>query len=405
MNSTWLERHFVRYGLAAIFAVVPTLSAALASEDTVAKWNERALAFMHAEKTPDTVLEARALAILNIAQVTAMKARAGALEGDRVLAAHAAAHRVLASLYPAEAAALDQAFAAAVAGADDSKSTRDDLAAGEAAAVTILAERKGDGSATVAPDAYRPITSPGVYVSTALPVWTNYPAAKPFVLSSTAQFRPGPPPDLASTIWARDYNETPELGGTKSSKRTAVQTETADFWRQLSGTEAWNQIALQLLASKSHSTIETAILLRDMNEALYDSYLAVAEAKFHYNFWRPITAIRNGDITGNTATPRDPSWTPLFPTPAFPEYPCAHCIVDTAAGAVIEALFGSGTLPEFSLSTSGLPGVIDHFASLKQVQDEVDMARIWGGVHFRNSTEVADEMGRKIGAFVVTHQP
>ena len=358
---------------------------------------------MKAERA-DSAVEARTLAILHIAQVVAMRSRAGASDGARALAASAAAHRVLASLYPAKAVELDGQFATAVA-AQDSQTKSDDLAAGEAAAVTILSSRKDDGSAALVHDGYRPITSPGVYVSTSLPVWTNYPAAKPFVLSSTAQFRAGPPPDLTSPIFARDYNETRELGGVGSTKRTPWQTETANFWRRLSGTEAWNEIGLELLASKPHNAMEAATLLRDMNEAMYDSYLAVAEAKFHYNFWRPITAIRNGDSTGNAATPRDPSWMPLIPTPDFPEYPCAHCIVDTAAGAVIEALFGTETLPEFNLSTPALPGVTHHYRSMQQLESEVDMARIWGGVHFRNSTEVADEMGRKITSFVLAHRP
>jgi hypothetical protein len=202
-------------------------------------------------------------------------------------------------------------------------------------------------------------------------------------------------------VWARDYNETKETGGARSSRRTAWQTETARFWVALNGTEAWNSIARSLSAAKPLSLTDSARLFMDLNVALMDSYVAVFEAKYHYGFWRPITAIRNGDIDGNEATERDATWQPLVATPTFPEYPCAHCIVDGAAGAVLQSLYGDGPLPEFTLTTTRMPGVTRRYTSLREVGAEVDNARIWAGVHFRNSAEVADDMGWRIGEYVL----
>jgi hypothetical protein len=225
---------------------------------------------------------------------------------------------------------------------------------------------------------------------------------KPLALTSVSQFRPGPPPKLDSATWARDYNETMLLGGMSSTKRTPWQSETARFWSKLSGMSAWNQAACSLVASRPLPLIENARLFMNLNVASFDSYLAVFEAKFYYAFWRPITAIRNGDIDGNEATERDASWLPLISTPMFPEYPCAHCIIAGAASVVLKNAFGSGTVPEFVLETPEMPRVTRKYLSIQQLEDEVDMARIWGGLHFRNSAEVAEDMGKRIGDFVLT---
>jgi hypothetical protein len=135
--------------------------------------------------------------------------------------------------------------------------------------------------------------------------------------------------------------------------------------------------------------------------ALTDAYVAVFEAKYHYEFWRPITAIRNGDLNGNPATERDATWQPIADTPLHPEYPCAHCINSGAAVAVIESVLGSADIPEVSMTSSTALGVIHRWTNLGVFADEVANARIWAGFHYRFSTHVGTDMGRRIGQYVV----
>src|SRR6266542_104472 len=311
---------------------------------------------------------------------------------------HTAAKQVLIELYPKEKAALDAAFDAAMAKIPDGPPKLSGITAGEKAAFAVLAARKTDGFES--PNTYRPVTSPGVYVPTAPLVMSNVAGITAFALKSVSQFRPGPPPALTSRLWARDYNETKELGAVNSSKRTAWQTETGRFW-VLSGALAWNEAARGLLASKPLPLPQSARLFAHVNIALADAFLAIFDAKYHYNFWRPITAIRNGDRDGNPATERDAGWTPLITTPLHPEYPCAHCVCDGAAGAVLKSAFGTGTLPEFTLTYTEMPGVTRKYTSIQQLEDEVAMARIWGGVHYRTSNEVGNSIGRKVGEYVL----
>jgi PAP2 superfamily len=203
-----------------------------------------------------------------------------------------------------------------------------------------------------------------------------------------------------STLWARDYNEVKEWGGTKSSRRSAWQTETARFW-EIAGADAWNQAARALLATKPLPLSDSARLFMTLNLATADASLAVFDAKYHYGFWRPVTAIRNGDRDGNDGTERDAGWQPAIPTPMHPEYPCAHCVQDGAAGLVLKAIFGSGAVPEFTLTYAAMPGVSRKYSSVAQLEEEVAMARIWGGVHYRNSNEVGYDLGKRVADYVV----
>ena len=381
-----------------------------AGADIVTDWNEKAVATMASQRVPGGAAPARTLAILHSAIFNAVNsitkgyrlilvaALPDAPDASLEAAVHASARRALAELYPKEKTALDAAFDAAMAKLPDGPAKRSGIEAGEKAALAVLAERKTDGFD--GPNTYRPVTSPGVYVPTSALTMSHIAGITPFALKSLSQFRPEPPPALASQVWARDYNETKELGSVNSSKRTPWQTETARFW-VLSGVLAWNQAARELSASKPLPLPQSARLFAHLNIALADALLAIFDAKYHYNFWRPVTAIRNGDRDDNDATERDPGWTPLINTPAHPEYPCAHCVCDGAAGAVLKSVFGTGTLPEFILTYDQMPGVTRKYTSIEQLEDEVAMARIWGGVHYRTSNEVGNEIGKKIGEYVV----
>jgi hypothetical protein len=373
---------------------------ATALADVVSDWNENAFVAMAAAQVTGGAPQARIAAILHKAMFDAIEAagRVSANGASPEAAAHSAARRVLTDLYPTQKAGIDVAYETAQAKLPAGAAKTAGTALGEKAASSFLDECKTDGF--FAPDTYRPSTAPGSYVPTAPALMSHIAAIRPFALDSVSQFRPGPPPALDSALWARDYNEVKDWGGAKSSRRTAWQTETARFW-EMTGAAAWNQAARALLANKPLPLADSARLFMTLNFANADASLAVFDAKYHYGFWRPVTAIRNGDRDGNDATERDAAWQPAISTPMHPEYPCAHCVQDGAAGAVLKSMFGAGPVAEFTLSYAAMPGVTRRYSTISQLEEEVSMARIWGGVHFRNSNEVGYALGRRVGEYVL----
>jgi len=220
-------------------------------------------------------------------------------------------------------------------------------------------------------------------------------------MSSPAQFRPGPPPDLKSDLWTRDYNEVKLLGGKNSTRRTAEQTEIARFW-EVTGPAVYHGVVRSVASAPGREITQNARLFAAATQATDDAMIAVFDAKYHHNFWRPITAIRNGDVDGNDATERDASWTPFIDTPMHPEYPCAHCIVSGAVGTVLKAEIGSGSMPTLLTTTSNTAkGASRSWTKIDDFMQEVANGRIYDGVHYRNSTEVGTAMGKQIGELAV----
>jgi hypothetical protein len=271
---------------------------------------------------------------------------------------------------------------------------------GEAVAVKVVEMRSNDGS--TARNAYRPITQPGKYIPTAYTVGWQAANMKPFVIDNAAQFRPGPPPDLTSDTWARDYNEIKDIGDKYSTTRTPKQTETARLWLAV-GPIAYHPWVRQIVIAEGMSVVNSARMMALISVAEADAIQSVYAAKWHYMFWRPMTAIRNGDIDNNPATELDATWEPLDNTPLHPEYPCAHCIVSGAVTTIIEKIVGSNDIPELTVSTPTAPGVVHHFTKLSDISDEISVARIYAGFHYRNSTVVGTEMGRQIGEYVLAN--
>ena len=178
-------------------------------------------------------------------------------------------------------------------------------------------------------------------------------------LTSASQFRPAAPIALKSAEWAANYNEIKELGGRSSTKRSARQAEDARFWLAVDG-RVFYPVVRTLAAEKELSLIDSARLFALAAVARADSLIAVFDAKYHYEFWRPVTAIRNGDIDDNPATERDAAWQPIDATPMHPEYPCAHCIESASLAGVVETLFGTAEIPEVSMTSPTVPGVAYH---------------------------------------------
>lgn len=313
-------------------------------------------------------------------------------------AAAAAGHDVLLALYPDQKADLDAVLAKSLAAIPEGEAKAKGLALGKQAAAEMIALRANDGSDV--PESYRPVTTPGAYIPTATVISSTVGGFKPWVMTSGSQFRPAPPVALDSETWTRDLNEIRELGEHNSKKRTVEQTTIARFWF-LTGARTYNPLIHQAVRAKGMDLVDSARLFALVSIAGMDAYIAVFDAKFAYNFWRPVTAIRNADQTGNKATPREASWLPLGDTPMHPEYPCAHCITSGAVAAVFQGVVGD-SIGEMSLTSPTAPGVTRQWTRFKDYSDEVSNARIYAGFHYRFSTEVGKEMGRKIGELAVT---
>jgi hypothetical protein len=380
-----------------------------AAANVVTDWDAKAVGIVQTGTAPPPPLGFRAMAILHIAMFDAVnsieprykpyKVRLAATpDTSKEAAAAAAAAAVLIKLYPDAAADVQSSLTTYLATLPDGEAKSKGVELGQEVGAKILEARDNDGSS--APDAYRPKTRPGAYVPTAITYGWSLATTTPFALTSPSQFRAKPPPSLNSAEWARDYNEIKDMGAENSTKRTARQTEDARFWL-VGGPLAYDQLPRQIVIAKNMDLLDSARFMALFSVATADALIAVLDAKYKYEFWRPITAIRNGDIDGNPATERDATWQPIDATPMHPEYPCAHCILSSSVSAVIEGLLGGDEIPEVSLTSPFLPGVAHRFTNLRAFSDEIANARICAGFHYRFSTIADREMGQKIGAYVV----
>jgi hypothetical protein len=403
---------------AVLAGVVAGVVAAPARADVITEWNEQA-DFIALRKGVNPSVYGNHIAAVHVAMFEAVNAierrytsyklnLMADRETSREAAAAAAAHDVLVAYYPDQKARLDDFLEESLNGGREQSwnpvreggPRSKGLALGRQAAAQVIALRTIDGSD--ATESYRPRTQPGVYVPTTLPVNSTLGGITPWTMASPSQFRPAPPPSLNSETWTRDLNEIREFGARNSKARSAEQTDIARFWLFV-GPFTYNPIVRQVAASKRLDLVDSARLFALTSMAGNDAATAVFEAKFTYNFWRPITAIRNADQTGNAATPRDATWMPLADTPMHPEYPCAHCITSGAVGAVLQAVVGN-EVPEITMTSPTAPGVTRKWTRIQEYSDEVSLARIYAGFHYRFSTEVGAEMGRKIGEFAVATQ-
>jgi hypothetical protein len=311
----------------------------------------------------------------------------------------------LGALYPAQRELVERECAGFVARLPSGDARTGSLAFGESIGRSQVEARKEDGFS--APNTWRPRTQPGVYIPTAMPVGWDIRAMRPFAMREPSQFRPGPPPALTSEVWTRDYNEIKTIGGRNSDKRTPEQAAIARYW-YYSGVLTLTLQIQQAARAAGPQISDCARILALANMAASDASVAVFDAKYTYNFWRPLTAIRNGDIDANEATERDAAWLPLLDAPMHPEYPCAHCIMSAAVGEVLASVLGTGELATpLSAPAPGVPATEATIRSWRRVSDiatEMSNSRIWAGIHFRNSTEVGRAMGRELGRYVLETQ-
>jgi hypothetical protein len=320
-------------------------------------------------------------------------------------AAAAAAHDVLVALLPDQHADLDTKYAASLAAIPDGPAKTNGISVGQQAATGILSFRANDGRDAVVP--YIPGSGPGVWIPTPpgfLPAQTPEAAyIQPFTLNSPSQFRAEPPPDLSSEAWVRDYNETKSLGRATNSTRTPEQT---DLGRFIADTPIlqWNRAWRRISVDKGLSLAENARFFAMLTTASADSLIACYDSKYFYNRWRPVTAIRAGDTDGNPLTEPDPDWSSLVITPNHPEYPAAHGCFSGASTETLEYFFGTDKF-DFTLDSTiaGLTNPVRYYTSFSQALQDILDARVYGGMHFRDSTQKGALIGKQVSHFATTH--
>jgi len=394
-----------------LLAVMTLAGAPGAYADVVTDANARAADV--ASRFPSTPIAVRMMAIVQVSVFEAVNAVTGRYPPQRAKlnpapgasvegAVASATRTALSKLMPAQQAVIDADYQALLGSVPDGPAKTAGIALGEQAATAIVALCADDGA--VSPDVYRPHAAAGVYVPTVGPAVPHWGQRRPWVLPRGDHFRPGPPPALTSETRARDYNEIKAVGSRSSTQRTPEQTAMAKFWEATAPAVYW-PVARSVASTPGRDVTDNARLLALAAMAMDDGLIAVFDAKYAYNLWRPVTAIRNGDLDGNRATDRDPGWTPFIDTPMHPEYPCAHCIVSGALGAVLETEIGSGPTPTLSSASSTAGGAVRTWTSVGDFTKEVAQARIYDGVHYRFSTEVGSAMGKKIGELAAKSVP
>jgi hypothetical protein len=304
-------------------------------------------------------------------------------------------------LHPAAAAALDAALASSLSMIPDGEAKEDGKDVGVAAAEAILALREADGADAVLP--YVPGVDPGQWLPTPpafapafLPHWGQ---VTTFGITDGAQFRSAPPPEIGGGRYAHAYDEVMEVGAVNSMERPQNRTDVACFYI-VSAVQVYNQAARQVSLAQGKTLSENARIFALLNMAICDGLISAMETKYHYNFWRPVTAITAGDSDGNDKTVPDPAWAPLIATPAFPSYPSAHASAGGAARRVLEKVYGECG-HAIVLTSPTAPGVVLNYAAWDEITDDIDDARIYGGIHFRFDQQAGAKQGRRLGAYIL----
>jgi hypothetical protein len=320
----------------------------------------------------------------------------------------AAAYTVLSAFFQPQQATLDARYSAFLSGIPDGPAKTAGIAVGTAVATAFLLTRSGDGRNADVPYVFG--SGPGVYQLTpganpaVTPVARWAAQMRPFTLESPSQFRADGPPDLSSSQWAEDYNETKAFGAQGGSLRTPQQTEIGLFYTENPGRQV-NRWIRDIAAAQGLSLVESARFFAHYYVAGADAAIACFDSKNYYNFWRPVTAIRAGDTDGNDATEADPAWTPLAATPPHQEYPGAHSCVTGTLSYVLEDFFGTKKI-DFSLSSRSVPGVplaVHDFERTQDLRQEIIDARIYGGMHYRTSAVHGMVIANKVAHWVSRH--
>lgn len=408
-----------RLGLLLVFGLLcVTLCPVIAHADAVTDWNAIATtaAVVNAGRGPGPAIFDITYVHIAIYDAVnaidrrytpfAVKLHHVSVTASQEAATAAAAYTILKTLYPTQQPFLDSSYASALAAIPDGLSKDQGVDIGTSVATQFLALRANDGR-----DANVPYTfgnGPGVYQLTPgappppiAPVARWMALVKPFALKSPDQFRPAGPPNLTSHKWADDFNETKDYGALNNSLRTPEQTEIGLFYGVENPVIQYNRIFRNFAAAQGFSLADSARFFGQLFVTTADSQIAGYDGKYHFNFWRPVTAIRAGDTDGNDNTVADPNWLPLAVTPGHPEYPAAHGTF-TGSYATFLRLFFKTKHVHITLSSSAT-NTERTFDNTDDLQKEIIDGRIFGGMHYRTSVEDGLVVGKKVARYVARH--
>jgi hypothetical protein len=326
---------------------------------------------------------------------------------DPIAAAAKAAHDVLVAVYPAQQATLDAELATWLATVPNGSGKTKALTLGAKAAAAIVALRLNDGTNVdlFSPN-YTPGTQPGDYqfvppYDFAFAEDLRY--ATPFGLKSPKQFRVPAPPALTSRIYAKSYNEVKSVGAINSTTRTTDQSNYANWWYE-SSEIGWARVARVTTTSEELELWRAARMFALIHMTVYDGYVAGWDSKYHWDFWRPYTAIRAGDTDGNPSTVKDTTWHSYLETPPVPDYPSTHSVLGAGAAEVLKRCFGTDHVPFSMKSLTALPAnPVRSFNTFTQAANENADSRVRAGIHFRFATEQGKALGRTVGSYIVNH--
>lgn len=383
----------------------------LPANNVVIAWNNMAVTIANQQDEFRSFIGVRALTMTHVAINDALNAislkytpyafnekKPGA---DAIAACSEAAFVVLSSVYPDRLDTLQEERRKWIDPIPESTAKKTGIELGRQSGMAILELRKGDGHEANAP--YTPRNVPGAYQYTpGFPfVWNpDLKLNKPFVLQKPDQFRVGPPPALNSEAYAKDFNETKAYGVAGSKARTADETNYAHWWAEF-GEHGWNRIGRITAAQRKLPIHETARLFALINMTLYDLYIGCFESKYHYDTWRPVTAIKNAAKDGNDAAEADTAWLPEMMTPPFPEYPSGHSATGAAGAAIVAHVYGTKDISFEMESTTALPHAKTRkYTNLDSAANDCARSRIMNGYHFRFATEVGKEQGKKIAEYI-----
>ena len=390
-------RHSIQTCLAGAVLLIATALAVApaAADDVVLRWNEIAQQTV-AEAIP--LSQSRSMAIAQTAVLNA--AAAADAEGPAAsvdAAVVTAAHDSLAVLVPDKAAALDQALAADLATVKDGAPKDRGVAIGRDAAAAVLGARKDDGAAATV--SYAPKEQPGYWQPTppkfASALGAQWSRVTPFVIQSADQFRPPAPAGIDSANYLAELRQVQEIGAANSSKRPPEKTDAAKFWVQ-SGSQGWSVAARQASLERKHTLLENAQNFALLSSAIADALIACFDAKYAYELWRPVTALQAG--VGDIAS--SPDWQPLIATPPFPAYPSGHACAAGAALTVLDRVYGPDG-HKITLTSTMAPGVTFSYGSFREIADQIDDARVYGGIHTRQDQAAGRALGQAVAGYVL----
>jgi len=380
-------------------------AAAVRAEDEVLHWNRVATAEAAAAQT-DPITESRAFAMLHVAMFDAVNAaeprdtpyldrKAAAPGASASAAAAVAAHDVLVQTLPKLRAAFDRELETSLHALPQGKATDDGVALGRAVAREVLAARRSDGSERklssvvgTKPGAYRP-TPPDLTPA----FMVQWGSVKPFALRSPAQFRPAPPPAVDGEVARRDVEVVRAVGAQEGAVRSDEQSEIARYWYENS-TQGWNRITREVAAAHGLDLHDDARLFALVNMAMADGYISVFEAKYHYLYWRPVTAIREGGSS---------DWLSYLGTPPIPDYPSGHTVEGAAVATVLARFFGTDFVPFQMESGAPYAGITRRFWSFSEAARENGASRVFAGIHFPTAVDQGYVLGQSVGTWVFEH--